>query len=173
MSHKTNAISAMPVQRLTALMSTNMPEPKLKANVAAILRNREGKILICERLNIPNAWQFPQGGVDDGETEEAAIIRELWEEIGVEAQDFRIVEKRSGYRYLFPNGKKKGHDGKDQTYFLCDFLAADSKINVNTEHPEFQAWKWIEPREFRREWLPAMKLDVYSMVFRDFFGVEI
>lgn len=150
-----------------------MSEPKLKANVAAILRNREGKILICERIHIRNAWQFPQGGVDEGETVEQALTRELWEEIGIEAGDFRIVEKRNGYRYLFPSGRKKGHDGKDQTYFLCDFLAGDEKINVQTEHPEFRAWKWIEPAKFSRAWLPSMKLDVYALVFRDFFGIQI
>jgi hypothetical protein len=73
----------------------------------------------------------------------------------------------------FPSGRKRGHDGKDQTYFLCDFLADDKKINVSTEHPEFRAWKWIEPQKFNRSWLPSMKLDVYALVFRDFFGVEI
>jgi putative (di)nucleoside polyphosphate hydrolase len=150
-----------------------MPEPKLKANVAGILRNREGKILICERVYIRNAWQFPQGGVDNGETVEQALVRELWEEIGLDPEDFKILEKRDGYQYLFPSGKKRGHDGKDQTYFLCEFLAKDAKIKVDTEHPEFRAFKWIYPKEFKREWLPSMKIDVYSRVFRDFFGVEI
>ena len=89
-------------------------EPKLRANVAAILRNREGKILICERIQIWNAWQFPQGGVDDGETLEQALTRELREEIGIEPGDFRIVEMRSGYMYMFPGGRKKGFEGKDR-----------------------------------------------------------
>jgi putative (di)nucleoside polyphosphate hydrolase len=148
-------------------------EPSYQQNVAGILRNREGKILICERLNIPGAWQFPQGGVDKGETIEQALKRELWEEISLDPGDFRIVEKRDGYRYLFTGGKKRGHDGKDQTYFLCDFLADDSKIDVKTEHPEFRAWKWIAPSEFRREWLPPMKADVYDAVFEDFFGTRL
>jgi putative (di)nucleoside polyphosphate hydrolase len=148
-------------------------EPKYRLNVAGILRNREGKILICERIQVRNAWQFPQGGVDSGETLEQALVRELWEEIGLDPGDFRIVEKRSGYRYRFPSGRKKGFAGKDQTYFLCEFLAEDAKINVDTEHPEFRSWRWIAPQEFRREWLPPMKLDVYSKVFRDFFRVEI
>ncbi len=148
-------------------------KPTYQQNVAGILRNREGKILICERISIRNAWQFPQGGVDDGETAEQALTRELGEEIGLEPGDFRIGEKRTGYRYLFPGGRKRGHDGKEQTYFLCDFLADDAKINVATAHPEFRAWKWVSPAEFRREWLPAMKLEVYSAVFQDFFGVRI
>ncbi len=148
-------------------------EPKLRANVAAILRNREGKILICERIHIRNAWQFPQGGVEEGETLEQALVRELGEEIGLEPGDFRIVEQRGGYEYSFPSGKKKGFTGKVQTYFLCDFLAEDSKINVNTAIPEFRGWKWIAPTEFRRIWLPPMKIDVYTKVFGDFFGIQL
>ena len=148
-------------------------EPTYQPNVAGILRNRDGKILICERSTISGAWQFPQGGVDEGETTEQALVRELWEEISLDPEDFRIVEKRDGYRYLFDGGKKRGHEGKEQTYFLCDFLAEDSKINVATEHPEFRAWKWVARSEFRREWLPVMKQDVYAAVFRDFFGVRI
>lgn len=148
-------------------------EPKLRANVAAILRNREGKILICERIQIRNAWQFPQGGVDDGETLEQALTRELHEEIGIDPGDFRIVEKRTGYHYMFPAGRKKGFEGKDQTYYLCDFLADDSKINLATHIPEFRGWKWIAPTEFRRIWLPPMKIDVYTKVFGDFFGIQL
>ncbi len=150
-----------------------MSEPKYRLNVAAILRNGDGKILICERLHVRHAWQFPQGGVDEGESLEEALARELWEEIGLDPQDFRIIEARGGYRYRFPSGRKKGYEGKEQTYFLCDFLTTNDKIHVDTEHPEFRSWKWILPSEFRREWLPPMKLDVYSRVFRDFFGVEI
>jgi putative (di)nucleoside polyphosphate hydrolase len=148
-------------------------DPSFQKNVAGILRNRDGKILICERASIRGAWQFPQGGVDEGETPEQALVRELWEEISLDPGDFRIVRKQDGYRYLFPSGKKRGHDGKDQTYFLCDFLAEDSKINVETDHPEFRAWKWVAPGEFRRDWLPAMKVEVYSSVFQEFFGIQI
>jgi putative (di)nucleoside polyphosphate hydrolase len=147
---------------------------KYRTNVAAILRNAKNEILICERVGMPGAWQFPQGGIDAKETPEQALARELWEEIGVDPEDFRIVERRGPYWYLFGEGRtKKGYHGKEQFYFLADFLAPDSKINVATGHPEFQAFRWIAPEAFRIEWLPLMKHEVYRRVFEDFFGVKI
>lgn len=149
-------------------------EVKLKANVAAILRNARGEILVCERLGVDGAWQFPQGGIDEGETAEQALRRELREEIGVPPEHYTIAESRGPYRYLFGEGRKKrGHHGKEQTYFLCSFHAADEGIDVATEHPEFQAFRWIAPEEFRVEWLPEMKREVYRAVFTDFFGQKI
>ena len=147
---------------------------KYRENVAAILRNAAGQILVCERLGVPDAWQFPQGGVDEGETPEVGLARELWEEIGVQARDFKIVARRGPYRYDFGNGRtKKGYHGKEQIYFLCDFTGDDSRINVATEHPEFQGFRWIAPAEFRIEWLPEMKRAVYRAVLADFFNVKI
>src|SRR3954465_13812895 len=97
----------------------NDTEIKYKANVAAILRNARGRILICERLGVKDAWQFPQGGIDEGESAEQALVREVWEEIGLAATSFRILEKKGPYHYLYGNGRiKRGHHGKEQIYFL-------------------------------------------------------
>lgn len=149
-------------------------ELKLKTNVAAILRDAEGRILICERLGMPGAWQFPQGGIDEGETPEQALVRELREEISVEPEHYRIVESRGPYRYVFGEGKKKrGHHGKLQTYFLCDFHGTNAHLDLATEHPEFQAFRWIAPDQFQLAWLPEMKREVYRAVFADFFGHKI
>lgn len=149
-------------------------EIKLKWNVAAILRNARGEILICERLGMPGAWQFPQGGIDEGETPVEALKRELREEIGVVPEDYEVGASRGPYRYLFPDGKRKrGHHGKEQIYFLCEVREAGLRVEVATEHPEFQAYRWIAPGEFRVEWLPEMKREVYRAVFMDFFEVTI
>ena len=145
-----------------------------RPNVAAILRNRRGKILVCERLGVDGAWQFPQGGIDGGETPEEALVREVWEEIGVPAADFAIVEKRGPYCYLYGGGRmKRGHHGKEQFYFLCDFTGREDGIDVEREHAEFQSYRWIEPAEFEPRWLPEMKREVYGAVFADFFGMKI
>ncbi len=120
------------------------------------------------------AWQFPQGGIDKGETPEEALVRELWEEVRVLPGDFRIREKRGPYRYLYGDGKKKkGFHGKEQLYFLADYSGPENRIDLATEHPEFQAFRWILPGDFKASWLPKMKLTVYRAVFRDFFGVKI
>ncbi len=147
---------------------------KYRDNVAAILRNPRGELLVCERVGVRHAWQFPQGGIDEGETPEQALVREIWEEVGVPASAYRIVERRGPYRYLYGKGKsKRGFHGKVQFYFLCDCLSADTPINVETEHPEFQDYQWIQPSQFELRWLPEMKRDVYAAVFADFFGVKI
>lgn len=150
----------------------NEQDLKLRPNVAAILLKPSGKILICERLHESGAWQFPQGGVDPGESLETAIIREIWEEISLKQEKFRIREQKGPYIYYFPEGmRKKGHAGKTQYYFLCDFLGEDSDISVATSHPEFRAFKWIKPEDFKIHWLPEMKKKVYKAVFSDFFGL--
>ncbi len=147
-------------------------EVRYKENVAAILRRANGDILICERLKEPGAWQFPQGGVDDGETLEEALRREVMEEIGVEPSQYRVLCFKGPYRYLFGGGRtKKGFHGKEQHYFLCEFAGADSSINLATAHPEFREFRWIAPNSFRIGWLPDMKRLVYRSVLRDFFGI--
>src|SRR6478609_4033629 len=138
------ASSAQAPIRPSFRISMSPKQLKYRTNVAAILRNAKSEILICERFGMAGAWQFPQGGIDTGETPEQALTRELWEEIGVTAGDFRIVERRGPYWYLFGQGRtKKGYHGKEQLYFLADFTAPDSKINVATPHPEFQAFRWV------------------------------
>ncbi len=147
---------------------------KYRPNVAAIMMNPSGKILVAERIQIPDSWQFPQGGVDKGETPREALLREVEEELGLPSSSYSILEERGGYRYQFPEGLKrwKKYCGQEQTYFLCKFTGDDSQINIETAHPEFSAWKWIDPSDFDLGWVVDFKRDVYVQVLRDFFKVS-
>ena len=148
--------------------------PTYRPNVAAILVDPAGRILVGERIGMENSWQFPQGGLNLGESPQEALPRELHEELSLEAGDYTVESKRGPYRYLFAPGRtKEGFQGQEQHYFRLRLLASASKVNVRTPHPEFRAVRWIAPADFRLAWLPEMKREVYRQVFRDFFGLEI
>lgn len=150
-----------------------------RPNVAALVVNPAGGLLICERATVPGAWQFPQGGVDPGETLEQALFREVREEVGLESRDYEVVGRREGYRYLYPQvarGKKlrkHGSHGQEQTYFLCHLKPGAPKVNVHQKPREFRAYRWILPEEFDLDWLPTFKRDVYREVMRDFFRIDL
>jgi len=147
---------------------------RYRPNVAFILRRGDGRVLIGERSDIAGAWQFPQGGVNKGESAEAALSREVLEEISLAPEDYRVVEKRGPYRYEYPEGRtKEGCAGQEQTYFLADFLGDEAQILAQPSTVEFQAVRWIGPGEFLLEWVAPMKRKVYRAVLRDFFGVDL
>ena len=147
---------------------------RYRPTVAAIVRNAAGEILVCERSDRPGAWQFPQGGVDGGESREEALVRELGEEISLNPGDIGIVSSKGPYRYHYPSGfTKDGCCGTEQFYFLVDLKGRESTVNVATRHPEFHAAKWIAPADFDPGWLPANKREVYRAVMGDFFGIDL
>lgn len=148
-----------------------------RPNVALLLLDSDNRVLICERLKIPDSWQFPQGGVDAGESMREALEREVREEIGLPPSAYEVCGSRDGYRYLYPlavKKKKKGnYDGQEQTYFLCRLKEGAPPINIDQEPREFRKFRWIKPAKFEAKWLPNFKRKVYRQVMRDFFEVEI
>ena len=148
---------------------------KYRQNAALILERKDKKILICERADYEDAWQFPQGGVDKGEDPIDALYREVEEEIGLSPEFYKIIDYREGYRYKFDNRhpKMKSYLGQEQTYFRCRFNGKNKDINLNVSKPEFVSFCWIKPEKFNLMWVHDFKRKVYTEVFRDFYDLDI
>ena len=146
-----------------------------RKNVALILERKSGKVLICQRSDCEESWQFPQGGVDEGEGPIEALHREVREEIGLSSKLYKIIEQREGYRYDFDrrHAKWKHYLGQEQTYFRCRFNGKNKNINLGANKPEFTNYCWIYPDEFNLDWVADFKRQVYLEVFRDFFDLKI
>ena len=144
--------------------------------VGVCLINAQGLIFAgLRRDSTAQAWQMPQGGIDDGEKPRAAALRELWEETGVTADLVEFLTKTEDWvTYDLPPellGRVWGgkYRGQRQKWFLYRFLGNDAQINIATEHPEFSEWKWIGADEMLTSIVP-FKRAVYDSVvaaFRD------
>ena len=120
-----------------------------RETVAAIIINRDKQILMCEHIWIDNAWQFPQGGVEENEVVEEALKRELYEEIGT--KKIKILKKMPNkitYKFPFYLKSKYQIDGQIQTYFLVYFYGEDSEIVFDKQtKPEFKKFQWVSQTE--------------------------
>ena len=140
--------------------------------VGIVLVNSDKKIFVGQRLdNMVEAWQMPQGGIDEGETPLEAGFREMGEEIGTNNATF-IAEHSSWLDYDIPedlaNKLWNGHfRGQTQKWLLFHFDGTDADINIATDEPEFRAWKWAEPEVLPNLAVP-FKRDVYLGVLEEF-----
>jgi len=143
-----------------------------RPNVGIILANNQGQVLWARRLN-RNGWQFPQGGIQEHETAEQALFRELYEEIGLRQADVEILACTRGWlRYRLPQRliRKSCHPvciGQKQKWFLLRLLADEQQICVNTcSKPEFDGWRWVS------YWYPlgqviSFKREVYRRALKE------
>jgi putative (di)nucleoside polyphosphate hydrolase len=129
-----------------------------------MLMNGAGRIFVGQRIDTTvEAWQMPQGGIDDGEDAETAAIRELGEETGVRPDKVELVAVAPGeFYYDLPEeliGKvwKGKWRGQRQRWFLYRFLGEDVDIDIATEHQEFRAWRWVDPAELPEVIVPFKK----------------
>jgi len=139
-----------------------------------MLLNARDKVFVAQRIDTTaEAWQMPQGGLDPGEEPSAAALRELEEETGVPARLVDIIaEAAEPLYYDLPDdlvGKvwKGKYRGQKQHWFLCRFHGEDSDVDLQTEHPEFHAWRWAEPAELPKLIVP-FKRELYEQVLAAF-----
>ncbi len=143
-----------------------------------MLADKNGKIFVGQRLDAkdsahPDAWQMPQGGIDDGEDSEVAAIRELEEETGITANHVQIIARSAEEHYYdLPDellGKiwKGKFRGQRQSWFLMRFTGEDSHVNIATDHAEFSDWKWADPKDLPDMIVPFKK-DLYRAILKEF-----
>ena len=154
-----------------------MKSIKFRPNVVAvIIHPTENKVLMFRRLAKRNEkgellsdggqlrwnWQFPQGGVDSGETEEKALFRELEEEIGTsDVTIIRVAKKRVRYHYplkmlniLHKQPEWKPYRGQQQRWFLLHLNCETDQISFKHQPAEFDAFQWISPRKGLKKVVP-------------------
>jgi len=142
-----------------------------RPNVGIIVANDRGQVLWARRVG-QQAWQFPQGGINKGESMEAALYRELKEEIGLSKAQVEIVNSTRGWlRYKLPKRYLRQNNtsfiGQKQKWYLLKMLTDDKDVRFDqSETPEFDHWQWVS------YWYPLgqvvpFKKDVYRRAMKE------
>lgn len=158
-------------------MSKNIPLLKrpYRSCVGLMVFNKIGQVFCGQRLdNKAEAWQLPQGGIDEGETPIEAGFRELKEETSIVNVEF-VSEYPEWLNYDIPlplaNALWEGKfRGQTQRWLLFSFTGIDNEININTSHPEFKNWEWINPTQLPLKAI-SFKQEIYSKINKAFIPI--
>lgn len=143
-----------------------------RPNVGIILCNARNQVFWGKRIR-EHSWQFPQGGIKQGESPEQAMYRELMEEVGLRPEHVKILGRtRDWLRYDVPSNWIKrewrgSYKGQKQIWFLLRMVGRDCDVSLRaSEHPEFDAWRWSD------YWVPMehvieFKRDVYRLALNE------
>lgn len=143
-----------------------------RANVGIILVNTKGGLFWAKRIG-EDAWQFPQGGIQESESAEQAVFRELHEEVGVTRDFVEVLGCTEDWlRYDIPENLIRHHQtpcciGQKQRWFLLRFTGKESDVCLNgTDKPEFDQWRWVDHLEPPRSVI-SFKRGVYAEALKE------
>ena len=144
-----------------------------RQGVGIILVNAKQQVFLAKRIG-QEAWQFPQGGVQEGETPAQTVLRELYEETGLRETDVTIItETRRWLYYRLPRRLVRQHSqplciGQKQKWFLLRFIGDEKNIRFDAgEKAEFDDWRWVD------YWQPLdvvihFKYKIYRLALKEF-----
>lgn len=150
-------------------------EKTYRKGVGIVLFNRDKKVLVGKRIDEDSdAWQFPQGGIDEGESPTTTAYRELLEEIGTNnAQIVRELDRKLSYDLPLELQQKLWYGqyaGQVQNWFLMAFMGEENEINIITPHPEFIDYKWIDIAQ-APQLIVDFKQNLYRKLVQEFSAI--
>ena len=150
----------------------NLP---LRSGVGIVVLNEKNQVFLAKRIDNPkNFWQMPQGGVDKGEKYYNAALRELKEETSI--QTVSLIKEIDGLTtYFLPDHLvgiiwKGKYKGQKQKWFVVRFNGEEKEININTKHPEFLDWKWVNIDNLTND-VVGFKVHVYKQIQKELYKI--
>lgn len=148
-----------------------LPDNVFRANVGAVVINREGLVLALERSDIKDAWQLPQGGLEEGEEPFNGVRRELREETTIGPHQLEALAELSEWlAYELPKEQRTRKHGRGQVqkWFLFRFVGNDSEIDLSrAEASEFSRWQWMKMADVCQKTV-AFRRPIYERIAREF-----
>ena len=121
-----------------------------RPNVGIVLSNAAGEVFWARRRG-QEAWQFPQGGIQQDETPVEAMYRELYEEVGLEAGHVEVLGQTSDWlSYQIPDHLLRHRSkplciGQKQIWFSLKLVGDEKDFNLScSDSPEFDQWRWVD-----------------------------
>ena len=143
--------------------NSNIDSEGFRPNVGIIVLNERGQALWARRVGGKDAWQFPQGGINPGESPEQALYRELYEEVGLTRSQVTLLASTRGWlRYRLPQRLVRRRSeplciGQKQKWYLLQLNDEESNISFNNGYkPEFDHWRWVS------YWHPLTKVVTFK-----------
>ena len=156
-------------------MNKKYKDLPLRSGVGIVVLNKKNQVFLAKRIDNPkNFWQMPQGGVNYGEKYYEAAIRELEEETSIKTVS--LIKELDGLTtYLLPDHLvgiiwKGRYKGQKQKWFVVRFDGKENEININTKHPEFLDWKWVNINNLTDQ-VVEFKINVYKQIQSELYKI--